>query len=51
MNIEVLDGIAPTRVDDGLVCHVRDGEVVDGVIEGGNCVLWEGFQADRDRGR
>ena len=33
MDIEVLNSIASTRVDDGLVGHVRDGEVVDGVVQ------------------
>ena len=53
MDIEVLDSIAPTRVDDGLVDLVGDGEVVDGVVQGGwGGVLWEGrCQAGRGRGR
>ena len=54
MDIEVLDSIASTRVDDGLVGHVRDGEVVDGVVQqrlGWHWVLWQpGFQADWDWG-
>ena len=39
----MLDSIAATRVDDRLVGHVRDGEVVDGVVQQGlgwHWVLW-----------
>ena len=35
MDIKVFDSIAPAGVDDGLVGHVRDGEVVDGVVQRG----------------
>ena len=52
MDIQVLDSIAATGVDNGLVLHVRDGEVVDGVVQGGwDRVLWQpGCRADRDWG-
>ena len=55
MDIQVLDSISPTRVDDGLVLHVRDGEVVDGVVKGSwdRVLFWEGSNwVDRkDKGR
>jgi len=42
VDIQVLNSIATTRVDDRLVGHVGDGEVVDGVVEdGGDRVLWK----------
>ena len=51
MDIQVLDSISPTRVDDGLVLHIRDGEVVDGVVQGGwYWVLREGSRAGGERG-
>jgi len=51
MDIQVLDSIAATGVDNGLVLHVRDGEVVDGVVQGGwDWVLQEGSRAGRERG-
>lgn len=55
MDIQVLDSISPARVDDRLVLHVRDGEVVDGVVKGSwdRVLFWEGCcRADRkDKGR